>query len=88
MFASAVLVDKPVTAQFSQAQQLAILAKSKNLVLYPFQNRRWDSDFLALKTLLDLPADHPQSLGTLYEFESRYLLQPFQRLRQSDNLQF
>ncbi|KAM5534911.1 hypothetical protein V8D89_011466 [Ganoderma adspersum] len=67
-----VLVDKPVTAQFSQAQQLATLAKSKNLVLYPFQNRRWDSDFLALKKLLDLPADHPQSLGTLYEFESRF----------------
>ncbi|PIL36909.1 hypothetical protein GSI_00599 [Ganoderma sinense ZZ0214-1] len=67
-----VLVDKPVTAQFSQAQQLLALAKSKNLVLYPFQNRRWDSDFLALKKLLDLPADHPQSLGTLYEFESRF----------------
>lgn len=71
---SAVLVDKPVTAQFSQAQQLSALAKSKNLVLYPFQNRRWDSDFLALKKLLDLPANHPQSLGTLYEFESRYVL--------------
>lgn len=73
-YVSAVLVDKPVTAQFSQAQQLAALAKSKNLVLYPFQNRRWDSDFLALKKLLDLPADHPQSLGTLYEFESRCVL--------------
>ncbi|TBU23481.1 oxidoreductase [Dichomitus squalens] len=67
-----VLVDKPVTAHFSQAQELGALAKSKNLVLYPFQNRRWDSDFLALRKLLDLPADHPQSLGTLYEFESRF----------------
>ena len=68
-----VLVDKPVTAHFSQAQELGALAKSKKLVLYPFQNRRWDSDFLTLKKLLDLPADHPQSLGTLYEFESRYV---------------
>nr|VWO95202.1 Transcriptional regulator [Ganoderma boninense] len=67
-----VLVDKPVTPHFSQAQQLLALAKSKNLVLYPFQNRRWDSDFLALKKLLSLPPDHPQSLGTLYEFESRF----------------
>ena len=57
----------------SQAQELGTLAKSKKLVLYPFQNRRWDSDFLSLKKLLDLPADHPQSLGTLYEFESRYV---------------
>ncbi|KAH9850027.1 oxidoreductase [Lenzites betulinus] len=67
-----VLVDKPVTAHFSQAQELGALAKSKNVVLYPFQNRRWDSDFLALRKLLDLPADHPQSLGTLFEFESRF----------------
>ncbi|KAI0824645.1 oxidoreductase [Trametes gibbosa] len=67
-----VLVDKPVTAHFSQAQELGALAKSKNVVLYPFQNRRWDSDFLALRKLLDLPADHPKSLGTLYEFESRF----------------
>ena len=48
------------------------LAKAKKVVLYPFQNRRWDSDFLALKKLLELPADHPKSLGTLFEFESRY----------------
>ncbi|KAH9894410.1 oxidoreductase [Cubamyces lactineus] len=67
-----VLVDKPVTAHFSQAQELGALAKAKNVVLYPFQNRRWDSDFLALRKLLDLPADHPKSLGTLYEFESRF----------------
>ncbi|KAI0722261.1 oxidoreductase [Cerioporus squamosus] len=67
-----VLVDKPVTAHFAQAQELGALAKSKNVVLYPFQNRRWDSDFLALKKLLELPADHPKSLGTLYEFESRF----------------
>ncbi|KAI0637946.1 oxidoreductase [Trametes polyzona] len=67
-----VLVDKPVTAHYSQAKELAELAKSKNVVLYPFQNRRWDSDFLTLRKLLDLPADHPKSLGTLYEFESRF----------------
>ncbi|KAI0323804.1 NAD(P)-binding protein, partial [Cubamyces sp. BRFM 1775] len=67
-----VLVDKPVTAHFSQAQELGELAESRNVVLYPFQNRRWVSDFLTLRKLLDLPADHPKSLGTLYEFESRF----------------
>ena len=66
-----VLVDKPVTATFEQALELGALAQSKNLVLYPYQNRRWDSDFLALRTLLDLPGSDPKSLGTLYEFESR-----------------
>ena len=30
--------------------------------MYPFQNRRWDSDFLTLKKLLDLPADGVEEL--------------------------
>lgn len=65
-------MDKPLTATFEQARELGAIAKSKNLVLYPYQNRRWDSDFLALRALLDLPGSDPKSLGTLYEFESRY----------------
>ncbi|KAI0347431.1 oxidoreductase [Trametopsis cervina] len=66
------LVDKPVTATFAQAVELGALAKSKGLVLYPYQNRRWDSDFFALKSLLELPPSDPKSLGTLFEFESRF----------------
>lgn len=66
-----VLVDKPVTATYAEAVELGALAKSKNLVLYPYQNRRWDSDFFALKALLELPPSHPKSLGNLFEFESR-----------------
>ncbi|KAH9938517.1 oxidoreductase [Fomitopsis serialis] len=67
-----VLVDKPVTATAQQAYELGELAKTKGVVLYPFQNRRWDSDFLALRKLLDLPPSDPKSLGTLVEFESRF----------------
>ncbi|KAJ8086465.1 hypothetical protein AAF712_002105 [Marasmius tenuissimus] len=67
-----VLVDKPVTSTFAEAKELGELAKSKNLVLYGFQNRRWDSDFLALRRLLDLPESDPHSLGTVHEFESRF----------------
>ncbi|OCH90735.1 oxidoreductase [Obba rivulosa] len=67
-----VLVDKPVTATAAEAFELGELAKSKGVVLYPFQNRRWDSDFLALRKLLELPSDDPRSLGTLVEFESRF----------------
>ncbi|KAG5636427.1 hypothetical protein H0H81_008102 [Sphagnurus paluster] len=66
-----VLVDKPVTATVEQAKELGALARSKGLVLYGFQNRRWDSDFLALKRLLALPETSPQYLGTLVEFESQ-----------------
>lgn len=66
-----VLVDKPVTATAEEARELGELAKSKNLVLYPFQNRRWDSDFLALRRLLSEPPNAPQSLGDLVEFESQ-----------------
>ena len=68
-----VLVDKPVTATAQEAYELGELAKAKGVVLYPFQNRRWDSDFLTLRKLLDLPPSDPKSLGTLVEFESRYV---------------
>jgi predicted dehydrogenase len=66
-----VLVDKPVTATSVQALELGALAQLKGLILYPFQNRRWDSDFLALKRLLVLPDTSPQSLGSITEFESQ-----------------
>lgn len=66
------MVDKPVTATAKEAEELGALANSKNLVLYAFQNRRWDSDFLALRSLLALPKSSPQSLGEITEFESVY----------------
>ena len=66
-----VLVDKPVTATSVQALELGALAQSKGLILYPFQNRRWDSDFLALKRLLALPDTSPDYLGSITEFESQ-----------------
>lgn len=66
-----VLCDKPITATFAQATEIDELAKSKKLVAYPYQNRRWDSDFLGLRSLLSLSPENPQSLGNLYEFESR-----------------
>lgn len=66
-----VLVDKPVTATLIQALELGALAQLKGLILYPFQNRRWDSDFLALKRLLALLDTSPHSLGFITEFESQ-----------------
>lgn len=66
-----VLVDKPITSTLKEAQELGALAKSKGLVLYPFQNRRYDSDYLALSSLLSLPKSSPESLGDIVEFESQ-----------------
>ncbi|PFH52541.1 hypothetical protein AMATHDRAFT_139812 [Amanita thiersii Skay4041] len=68
-----VLVDKPVTATVAEARELGGLAQESGLIIYPFQNRRWDSDFLALKRLLALPFSSPQSLGAIVEFESQYV---------------
>ncbi|TEB35586.1 oxidoreductase [Coprinellus micaceus] len=65
-----VLVDKPVAETLGRAQELGELAKSRGLVLYAFQNRRWDSDFLSLKGLISLPETNPNHLGTILEFES------------------
>lgn len=72
-----VLVDKPVTATVQQARELGALAKLKGLVLYAFQNRRWDSDFLALKRLLTQPETAPLSLGSITEIESQYVAPAF-----------
>ena len=66
-----VVVDKPFTVTLSQARELDALAKAKGLLLSVFHNRRWDSDFLTLKTLL---AD-----GTLGDV--RYLESHFDRFR-------
>ncbi|KZS97626.1 oxidoreductase [Sistotremastrum niveocremeum HHB9708] len=62
-----VLVDKPVTATHAEALELGALAKSKNLVLYGFQNRRWDSDYLTLGKVLQ-----SGRLGTVTDFESHF----------------
>ncbi|KAF7355197.1 NAD binding rossmann fold [Mycena sanguinolenta] len=67
-----VLVDKPVTATSEEAKELGQLAKAKGLILYAFQNRRFDSDFLSLKKLLALPASSPQSIGDVVEFETHF----------------
>ncbi|KAJ6599200.1 hypothetical protein DFH09DRAFT_28570 [Mycena vulgaris] len=67
-----VLVDKPVTSTAAEARELGELARAKGLILYAFQNRRFDSDFLSLKKLLALPPSSPQSIGDVVEFETHF----------------
>jgi predicted dehydrogenase len=44
-----VVVDKPFTATLAEARALAALAVETDRVLSVFHNRRWDSDFLAVR---------------------------------------
>ncbi|EXU76046.1 MULTISPECIES: oxidoreductase [Erwinia] len=62
-----VVVDKPFTVTLSQARELDALAKASGLLLSVFHNRRWDSDFLTLKTLLE-----QGTLGEVRYFESHF----------------
>lgn len=75
-----VVVDKPFTVTLSQARELDALAKAKGLLLSVFHNRRWDSDFLTVKSLLT-----DGTLGEVRYFEShfdRFRLEVKQRWRE------
>ena len=61
-----VVIDKPFAATASGAQALIDRATARRLLVIPFQNRRWDGDFLTVRRLV---ADGP--LGEILHFESR-----------------
>ncbi|KOV79230.1 Gfo/Idh/MocA family oxidoreductase [Nocardia sp. NRRL S-836] len=62
-----VVVDKPFAASAAEARALASIASSRDLMLVPFHNRRWDGDFRTVKSLLATNA-----LGEVHRFESRF----------------
>jgi predicted dehydrogenase len=62
----AVVSDKPFAADAAQAQTLVDAAERKGVMLSVYQNRRWDSDFLTVRKLIDTGA-----LGAVTRFESR-----------------
>jgi predicted dehydrogenase len=62
-----VLVDKPAAATAAQLRELRDLARKKDLHLFVFQNRRWDSDFLTVREVLNR-----KLLGSLVNYEARY----------------
>jgi predicted dehydrogenase len=63
----AVVCDKPFAMDPGAARQTVALAEKRGLMLSPYQNRRWDSDF---RTVQKLVADG--ALGTVTRFESRF----------------
>jgi len=62
-----VIVDKPMSTTAAEIAQLIELAAARNILLIPFLNRRWDSDFQTIAQLLN-----EGCLGRLVFFESRF----------------
>jgi scyllo-inositol 2-dehydrogenase (NADP+) len=62
-----VVVDKPLAVTAARAEQLVRRAQGAGVLLTVFQNRRWDSDHLTLRRLLD--GGH---LGDVLRYESRF----------------
>ncbi len=62
-----VVVEKPFTNTVAEAKELVELAASSDKVLSVYQNRRYVSDFLTIRDILD-----QQLLGDVHEFEGHY----------------
>ncbi|MET0928481.1 MAG: Gfo/Idh/MocA family oxidoreductase [Aeromicrobium sp.] len=63
----AVVCDKPFALDPDAARRSVELAAAAGVVLSPYQNRRWDSEFLTIKSLVD-----DGTLGDVRRFESRF----------------
>ncbi|AYA40179.1 oxidoreductase [Xenorhabdus nematophila] len=62
-----VIVDKPFTITVEQAESLKKQAEEARLLLSVFHNRRWDSGFLTVKSLIK-----ENTLGELKYYESHF----------------
>ncbi len=62
-----VVMEKPFTNTSEEARKLIALAREQNKILTVFQNRRFDSDFMTVRKVLD-----SKILGYLVEFEAHY----------------
>ncbi|RYL92805.1 oxidoreductase [Sporolactobacillus sp. THM7-4] len=62
-----ILVEKPFCVTVQEVNEILTLAKQENLIAMPYQNRRFDSDFLALKEVLK-----SGQLGRIVEVEFHF----------------
>ena len=62
-----VVCDKPFALDAQAARATVELAEREGVLLSPYQNRRWDSDLLTLRRLLDAG-----DLGAVRRFESAF----------------
>jgi len=62
-----VIVEKPFTVNSHEAQSLIDISAKTGKLVFPFHNRRWDSDILTLKHIIE-----QGYLGKIVEYESRF----------------
>ena len=60
-----VMLEKPMALTAEQCDELMALARSKELLLVVYQNRRYDLDFLTMKHLID-----SDQIGEVFHYES------------------
>ena len=60
-----VMLEKPMALTADQCDELMALARSKELLLVVYQNRRYDLDFLTMKELIDT-----NQIGQVFHYES------------------
>ena len=61
------LVEKPFTATVEEAEELILLSQKQGKILSVFQNRRFDSDFMTVKKIID-----GNFLGEVHSFEIHF----------------
>ncbi|MGL5068061.1 MAG: Gfo/Idh/MocA family oxidoreductase [Sarcina sp.] len=61
------LVEKPFMETSKEAKEIFELAKSKNLIVQAYQNRRFDSDFLTVQKIIE-----EGKLGDILELEMHF----------------
>lgn len=62
-----VVVDKPFAATAAEVRDIGALATAAGVMAIPFQNRRWDGDYLTLRRLM-----RDGIIGDIHRFESRF----------------
>jgi Predicted dehydrogenases and related proteins len=62
-----VVVEKPFVISSEEAEDLIKTAKQQNRKLSVYQNRRWDNDFITVKSLID-----SGKLGDIASYEAHY----------------
>lgn len=62
-----VVIDKPFAVNAAEARRVIEAADAAGVTLTVFQNRRWDGDFLTVRSVLA-----SDDLGDIHRFESRF----------------
>ena len=76
------IVEKPFVVTVEEGEELIALAKEQNTVLSVYQNRRWDGDYLTVKSLIE-----SGKLGTVHTIEmnwDRYRKEVRDRWKEAD----